>query len=366
MKKALACLLALTILLATLSGCNVPNSSTASSAPAASASSETQTPEAGTLPLREEIDDKYKWDLTQLFATNADFEAAMDEMIRLSEEVLSYKGKLDSPETILAALTSNSKCTQLKQTILVYSTCTYWSDMNDTANNEIYAQGAAAIEKAEKNVQNLSIELTALDQSVLESLIDDERFADYRDYLSIILKQKENALPAETQVILNDIQSAMSTYQDIYNTVTGTAQFPGVTDSEGNSVDVSLATLFPVLNSADRKVRQDGYHALYGGLNEASGEVIAQAYKGHIAKSYLEAKLKGYDSVLAMSTANDQVPMELYDTVINTVKDYKDVQARYYELTRQALGLEEMTAYDQMAPVLPEKVDIPYDNAHVR
>ena len=57
------------------------------------------------IPLRSEIDSKYKWDLTAVYATDAKWELDLEKLKNLYPEMGDFKGRLlSNPETLLESI----------------------------------------------------------------------------------------------------------------------------------------------------------------------------------------------------------------------------------------------------------------------
>ncbi len=318
----------------------------------------------GIVKARNEIDDKYKWDLTQLFKTEADFEKAIKDCEKMSAELVKYKGKLSKADELLKASELRSNLLELMGMVDVYAYCSYTSDMNDAANKVIDQKAANALSKIRGEIAFFEAELLNLDDASYKKLMNDPKLSAYKAYMGVLVKGKALALSPEIETVVSKATDALGALTSTYYTAAGAVRFPQITDSKGEAVDVNIGVLFSVLNSSDSKVRKDGYKALYGTINEQMGDIIAQTYKGMIAAKKFEAETRGFDTVLEMTQAIDGVPDVIYNKTTDTVKAYKDVQARFYKLNAKALKQEKTYVYDMMAPVQSDMdIVVDYDYA---
>ena len=62
------------------------------------------------LPSREEIDEKYKWKLEDIYSSDKEWEKAKNDLVPQFEQITNYKDKLDdSPESLLNCLELDTK-----------------------------------------------------------------------------------------------------------------------------------------------------------------------------------------------------------------------------------------------------------------
>ena len=124
------------------------------------------------IPLRSEIDSKYKWDLTAVYETDAAWELDLEELKKLYPKMGDYKGKLHSnPETLLESIQLSEKINQYFGKLYHYAS----NSLNADLTNEKYQEMVQRV----RNVAIKSGEVTAYytpemlksDYSVLEDFM---------------------------------------------------------------------------------------------------------------------------------------------------------------------------------------------------
>lgn len=71
---------------------------------------------------REDIEDRWKWDLTTIFANDAAWEEAFQELRRTLPRSSDYAGKLaESERTLLAAIRRHEEISQMAGKLYVYA-----------------------------------------------------------------------------------------------------------------------------------------------------------------------------------------------------------------------------------------------------
>ena len=140
-------------------------------------------------------------------------------------------------------------------------------------------------------------------------------------------------------------------------------RYPDAVDSEGKPHALSQSTFVPLEESGDRALRKSAYENLYntlGGMrNTAAGLLDAQNKQ---QKFFATARKYGSAREAAMDRTN--VPVAVYDNLIEAVHRNMDKMHRYVRLRKKLLGVDELHFYDVYTPLLKD-VDkhIPYEQA---
>lgn len=104
-------------------------------------------------------------------------------------------------------------------------------------------------------------------------------------------------------------------------------------------------------SSSDRTLRENAFRSFYKGFREHIN-TFAQTYSGCVKAATTEAAMRGYGSSREMSMSGDNIPVSVYDNLIDTVHMRMDLMYRYVKLRKRLLGLDELHYYDVYAPLV--------------
>ena len=140
-------------------------------------------------------------------------------------------------------------------------------------------------------------------------------------------------------------------------------KYPSILDEDGNEVQLTKQEYSKFLESTDRRVRKDaadGFNQAYLAYLNTLGANLA----GSINKDVVFARARNYNSALEASLDYNNIPVEVYHNLIETVNANLEPVHRYVSLRKKVMGLDELHKYDLWVPLVPEaKMDIPYDSA---
>ena len=115
--------------------------------------------------------------------------------------------------------------------------------------------------------------------------------------------------------------------------------------------------------STDRTLRENAFHSYYKSYREHIN-TFAASYAGAIKAATAEAAARNYPSSRAMAMAGENVPAEVYDNLVATVRKHIPAMHRYVRLRKKMLGVDALHFYDVYAPLVGDlKKSYSYETA---
>ena len=165
-------------------------------------------------------------------------------------------------------------------------------------------------------------ELLTIDESILQDWMEDERFVDYRRYVSEVLRSKGHTLDKKTEEILAKSKRMANAADNIYAMYNGAdIDFPTVTESDGKEIKITHGNFVPILSGTDRELRKKAFQALYGTYGKMKN-TIAATFHANVEQACFYADVRGYSSTRAMYLYGSNIPESVYDNLIETVHEH--------------------------------------------
>ena len=303
------------------------------------------------LKTRNQIDERYKWDLESIFPDESAWEAAIEQAVSIGEEASTYEGLLaDSAGTLADFLDLGEQLTALLGKIYVWGALPSNADTTDIAAVGRRGRASATIGKITAGLAFGEPEMIAIPADTMSDWLDVEpRLRPYAHYFDRLQKKAPYVRSAEVEQVLG-------TFSDVFSTMTAThsllanadLKFAPAIGRDGVEHDVAQGTIRAILANSDREVRRTGY------LNYADAHLdfkntMANALAAGIKNNVATAKIKGYESGLDMALTGSFIPHEVFHNLINTFKANLPTWHRYWAIRRKALGLDELHEYDLKA-----------------
>lgn len=318
------------------------------------------------LPKREEVRKEDTWCLEDLFSTDEAWEQAVNELEEKIEHLKGYAGRMEeSAEVMEECLQLIDGAENLYEKILVYSN----EKMHQDMGNAKY-QGYAA--KAQTEGARLSAseaffepEVLAMPETKLQQYFEkNKKLEQYKILLERILRRKEHTLSANEEEIIAKTYEMSSAPDDIYSLFNNAdAKFGTITDEEGNQVELTHGRYIKFMESKDRWVRKEAFTAMYH-TYEQFKNTIAATFTANIKKAKFYADVKKYPSSLAAALDHGNIPVSVYDNLIDTVHRFLPSMYRYVNLRKRVLGVDELHMYDVYVPLVSDyEMEIPFEKA---
>ncbi|MBO4759325.1 MAG: oligoendopeptidase F [Spirochaetaceae bacterium] len=306
-----------------------------------------------TIPLRKEIPESDKWDLTTLFKTDEDWEKALQQISKDAAELETYKGRLgESAETLLAALKIFEKAQQNDELVGNYAFLLTAGDAGDSASQEKFGRYMMATTEAGAKLSWCEPELLSIPQETIEKWIEREDFKNYKIYLQKELRNKPYILSEKEERLMVLHTEPNDTAHKAFSMLTNVDLDYGSINGE----PLTQTTWSKFMEDSDRNIRKDAYNQFYNTFDKHKN-TLAALYAGSVNVDVCKARARGFKSSIEKALFPDKVPLSVYENLVSTVRSNFKPLHRYYQLRRKILKLDspnELRHYDVYVPLVPD------------
>ena len=317
------------------------------------------------VPERSDVAEEHTWDLTDLFADDEEWEATYAEVEERLEDLEAYEGRtVESAETLQAVLELRESIMRDVANVAAYARMRRDEDTTDQRYQALTARAQSLSADASSAASFVEPELQSVDRDRIDELVDaDPDLAEYDHYFDDVLRMKEHTRSAEVEALLADLGEVTGAAGEVYNMLTNAdIEFPSV-DVDGEPRRVTLSNFTTLQKHPDRDVRRRVYEAFYDEWAEYRN-TVGTAYENSVTADRKLARARNYETAREAAMDGPNVPVEVYDTLVDTVEANLDVLHRHAELKRDRLGVDELRMWDLYAPLSGEEgPDLDYDRA---
>jgi len=310
------------------------------------------------IKTRSEIDNKYKWNIERLYKDIEAWEQDFTNLKSKVPELESFSGRLSNAKELVRFLDISVEVSRLLDKLESYA---YLRGDEDNSNAEFQVL-SSKISAYSAEVSTTSAffipELLALPEGTIEGLIKScAELKKYEFYLEKILNKKPHMLNAEQEKLLAIVSDSLYQAEELYDMFTSAdIIFPKIKDEKGNEVQLTEGNFGSFRKSKDRKVRKAAFEAYYGTYNMYRNTMAASLMCA--AKTTVtESKIRNYASALESSLKPNNIPVEVYNNVIDTINKNLSSLHRYVKLKKRLLNLEEIHMYDTYMPLFEAAED---------
>ena len=318
------------------------------------------------IPVREEIPAEDKWALEDLYPTDGDWKLELDTLAKDKEYLTSFAGKLGaSAKALYQYLDASEKLNVKAERLANYCMRKADEDTRNAAAQAMQGQFMSAVVELSAACSFDTPEIMAVTEETLERFYSEcPELERYRRYLTDLRRKKPHTLSAAEEKLLAAAGEMAQTPDTVYGALTDADMtFRDAVDGQGSAHPLTQGTFVQLEESPDRVLRKSAYENLYDGF-AAFKNTAAAILNGQNKQLKFYADARRYGSALEASLDNTNVPVSVYDNLIEAVHEKLPSMHRYVRLRKKLLGVEKLHFYDVYTPLLPG-VDqhIPYEQA---
>ena len=319
-----------------------------------------------TIRARDQIPQEDTWALEDLYPSDESWEQALSALTARQAEAAAFAGKLgESGETLCAFLHLVEDVDGQSELLANYAMRKADQDTRNATYQAMVGKLMGVLTAVGAAFSFATPEIMAIPEEALEGFYKAAPGLErYRRYLNNERRRREHTLSAAEERLLAAAGEMANAPETVFGSfLNADMRYPDAVDSEGKPHALSQSTFVPLEESGDRALRKSAYENLYntlGGMrNTAAGLLDAQNKQ---QKFFATARKYGSAREAAMDRTN--VPVSVYDNLIEAVHRNMDKMHRYVRLRKKLLGVEELHFYDVYTPLLKdEPAKIPFAQA---
>jgi oligoendopeptidase F len=305
------------------------------------------------LKSRDEIDSTFKWKVDKMYTNSEAWEEDLKILKFKAPKMESFSGKLGKAEELLAFLESNVEIERLLDKLLVYA---HLRSDEDTAKAEFQVL-KNKIDSYAAEVSSVTAFFVPELLSLKDGAIDDAicklpELKLYEFYLKDILAQKPHILSAEGEKLMASVSDCLNAPGNIFGMLTNADMtFPSIKDESDNEIELTEGNYSSFIKSKDRRVRKDAFEALFDTYN-GFRNTLTTSLTSSIKNFIFNAKTRNYSCALESSLKPNNIPLEVYSNVVDTINNNLSSLHKYVSLKKKLLGLDEIHMYDLYVPMV--------------
>lgn len=306
--------------------------------------------------LRENIDNKYKWDLEKIYKSNEEF---VNDLNNLSEEIkkiTKYQGKiLESSDNLYNLLLDMNNYDIKLSKLYVYAKMR----LDEDSNKNIYKDYVGRVENLITLFSSLTSfiepELLEYDYDIIKKYIqENEKLKTYKKSLEDIYRYKKHTLSKSEEHILASLSKILGLSENAsYYLRNADMRFGKIIDENNKKQELTDSNYSIYIKSNNRKVRKRAFNEMFK-TYESLINTYAVLLGGTVELNNEIAKLRKYNSALESSLYNDNIDVKLYDKLIDEVHKNLPYLFKYYKVKKETLNLNELHIYDLYADMTPK------------
>ncbi len=306
------------------------------------------------LKNRKEMDPKYMWDFSHIYESKEAWETAYAEAQSAVGELASVKGTLgSSADALKEGLDRIFAAGQKVELVYLYAFLHKEADNGDPEYQEMSGRAMNLYVTFSSAISFMNPEILAIGEDRLAELMSCDKLALYHHVLHDIARAASHTLDEKGEMMLAMLGDAAGAPQDAFGMLESVDMtFPNTHDENGDEVSLSHGNFIVHLNSPDTDVRREAYEKYFGEFNKYIN-TFAAMYSGSVKFDTYFSDVRGFESACEAALFASNVPVSVYDSLIEAIHDGLADMKKYTDLRCRALGMDKIGMYDLYCPIIP-------------
>ena len=313
------------------------------------------------LKARKDMDSAYQWDLSPIFENRE----AWDKAYREAEEAVAKLPELEntlkvSPQQMRAGLDRIYQTMQRVERVYLYASLLKNSDNGDGEYQRMEGMATNLYVAMSTACAFVDPEILSMPEETLLQFLDTADLAPYRHILGDVNRARAHTLDAAGEKMLAMLSDAADTADNCFTMLESVdMEFPKIRDEAGREVQLTHGNYGIFRISADQRVRRESFEAYHGTFKKYIN-TLAAMYAGSVKMDTYYTRVRHYGSACERALFASNVPLQVYDSLVEAVHGALPAMERYLALRKRVLGLDELNMYDLYCSMV-EDIDLKLD-----
>jgi len=310
---------------------------------------------------RSEVALEDTWKLEDLYSSDEAWRAEKDSVAGGLDGLLQYKEKLaESSDALFQCLDMVSALSKSLNRLGSYASMASDLDLRNAHYIGLQQEVNQLSTHFSSKASFIEPELLKLTSSDIDRFIREQpKLEVYRFYLDDLQRRKKHKLSEKEEKIIAETGMMASGPEDIYSIFTNAElPFPEVSLADGKTATLNQAGYGRYRAAADRTDREMVFREFWGTMNSYRQTLGASLY-ANIKGDVFYARVRGYDSSLQAALDVNNIPVEVYHSLIDNVNKNLGVFHRFLKIKKRMLGVDTLKYSDLYAPTV-KGVDLEY------
>ena len=315
---------------------------------------------------RNEIDKKYKWNTEDIYKDWNEWQKDVEKMKELMKEIPQYENKIEnSREEFVKLIHLEEKLSRILEKVYLYPYMLKDLDSTDQLVSQklqeiefLYAQFSVA-------TSWISPKILEIPKETLEKWIDEnDEIKDHKFNLMELYRLKSHVLDKDKEKLLSHFSQYMGAVNDIYDELsTSDIKWNEIVLSTGEKVLVTNGMYSKILDgNKNQDDRRKAFEALYSSY-DVNKNTYSAIYKGILQRDAAGTKAKNYNSTVEKALEPNNIPVKVYENLINSAKENSGPLKKYVEFRKNQLSLDSYHYYDNQIKLVDYTREFSYEEA---
>ena len=268
-----------------------------------------------------------------------------------------------APQQLKAGLDQIYAATQQVELVYLYANLFKSGDNGDPEAQRLEGRAMSLYVALSTALSFVDPEILSIPKAELDAWLQLPELQEYRHILEDTDRMRPYSLPKEQEKMLAQLADAAGAPDEAFTMLESVDMtFPDITGEDGKPASLSHGTYGLYRDSRNRAVRKEAFETYHGEFQRYIN-TIAAMYSGQVKLDEYYANVRGYKNALEKSLFGNNVPVAVYDSLVEAVHGGLPIMERYLKLRKKTLKLDALHMYDLYCPMVDEvSYDIDFED----
>lgn len=322
-------------------------------------------PDLKKIPQRADIEEKYTWNLADIYKDTNAWEASFAESKELIKKISSFAGKLNDDATLY-------ECLEIRNDLSLKLFCLYQYaklslDLDSRQSKYQEMTDRAVMLSAEAGAAGSFIEpelLQLTDEELIKLSLQFPEKDKYDFYMKELVRSRQHIRSEEVEELLSLSRIFAEGPEQTFSLLDDAdLKYPTIKDENDNEVRLTKQRLARFMESSNPRVRRDANTAFYSVYKDHINTLSA-TLSTEVNKNIFYTKARRYENALHRALDGDNIPLSVYHALLDTTESKIEGLHKWTALRKKILKLDEIAPYDMICPLFPDyNYEVPYEEA---
>ena len=294
---------------------------------------------------RQDVPQKYKWDLTELFKNDNEYDKAFNKLKKDISKLSTYHGCTKNSNKLYEFLKADTITITLLYRVIIYAYVINDQELGVSNSMDKLAKAEELETKYANAIAFFAPELLKLNKTEYDELFKNDKLAEFKYQLDDIYRKKEHILSQDKEIIINEMHNAAMNYETLSQTMLNSLNNYGTIKIDGEEEKILQTNLSRLLKNDNKEIRKEVRDKYYKVLNQY-GVLSASLLNSYVKTAITDAKLHNYKDAWDAKIFNTKMPNTAYEALVSTVEENTNVFQKYYKIFKDTLKLKTLDSCD--------------------
>jgi oligoendopeptidase F len=238
---------------------------------------------------------------------------------------------------------------------LVYASMRKDEDTTNSTYLGMFDRAMQLYVHASTVISYIEPEILALPQATLDRFVrETPGLSLYGQQLDDMNRNRPHVRSSEVEAVLAAAGEISEVPDAIFSMIDNAdLKLPQIKNEKGEEVQLTQGNYLVYIRSTDRSVRKEAFEGMHGTFLKQRN-TIAATLSGQVKGNIFFTRQRAFSSSRERALARYNIPVSVYDNLVETVGEHIQLLNRYMQLRKRLLQLDELHMYDLYVPIVKE------------